>query len=38
MSNSELQEIYYQPQNLWKGQKAVKKLRDLSSLKPKVIK
>jgi hypothetical protein len=29
---------YYQPENLWKGQKAIKKLRDLSSLKPKVIK
>ena len=38
MSNTELQEIYYQPHYLWKGQKAVKKLRDLSSLKPKVIK
>ena len=35
MSSSKLREIYYQPQHLWKGQKAV---RDLSSLKPKVIK
>ena len=38
MSSSKLREIYYQPQHLWKGQKAVKNLRDLSSLKPKVIK
>ena len=35
---SELQEIYYQPQNLWKGKKAVKMLKSMSKLKPKVIK
>ena len=33
MSNSKLLEIYYQPQRLWKGQKAVKNLRSLSKLK-----
>ena len=38
MSSSKLREIYYQPQHLWKGQKAVKNLRDLSTIKPKVIK
>ena len=30
--------IYYQPNHLWKGQKAIKKLRQLSKEKPKVIK
>ena len=35
---SEFQEIYYQPQNLWKGKKAVKMLKSMSKLKPKVIK
>ena len=30
--------IYYQPNHLWKGQKAVKKLREYSKEKPKVIK
>ena len=30
--------IYYQPNHLWKGQKAVKKLKELSREKPKVIK
>ena len=35
MSNSKLQEIYYQPQHLWKGEKALKKLNTSSSLKPK---
>ena len=35
---SELQEIYYQPQNLWKGKKAVKMLKSMSKLKSKVIK
>ena len=35
MSNSKLQEIYYQPQHLWKGEKALKKLKTSSSLKPK---
>ena len=33
MSNSKLQEVYYQPQHLWKGQKAVKNLKNLSKLK-----
>ena len=30
--------LYYQPNHLWKGQKAVKKLAELSEEKPKVIK
>ena len=30
--------LYYQPNHLWKGQKAVKKLAELSGEKPKVIK
>ena len=30
--------LYYQPNYLWKGQKAVKKLAELSREKPKVIK
>ena len=30
--------IYYQPNNLWKGQKAVKKLKELSREKPKTVK
>ena len=29
---------YYQPNHLWKGQKAIKKLKELSKEKPKVIK
>ena len=33
-----MDKIYYQPNHLWKGQKAVKKLRELSGEKPKVIK
>ena len=33
-----MDKIYYQPNNLWKGQKAVKKLVELSGEKPKVIK
>ena len=33
-----LQSIYYQPSHLWKCQKAIKKLRDLSKEKPKVVK
>lgn len=35
---SQLEEIYYQPQHLWKGQKAIKNLKNLSKLKPKQIK
>ena len=33
-----LGKIYYQPNHLWKGQKAVKKLRELSGQKPEAIK
>ena len=33
-----MDKIYYQPNNLWKGQKAIKKLAELSREKPKVIK
>ena len=33
-----MDKIYYQPNHLWKGQKAVKKLKELSKEKPKVIK
>ena len=33
-----IDKIYYQPDNLWKGQKAVKKLKEYSKEKPKVIK
>jgi len=32
-----LEEIYYQPQNLWKGQKAIKKLKEITKIKPKKI-
>ena len=33
-----MDKIYYQPNHLWKGQKAVKKLKDLSGEKPKAVK
>ena len=33
-----MDKIYYQPNHLWKGQKAIKKLKELSEEKPKVIK
>ena len=33
-----MDKIYYQPNHLWKGQKAVKKLREFRGEKPKVIK
>ena len=33
-----MDKIYYQPNHLWKGQKAVKKLEDLSGEKPKTVK
>ena len=33
-----MDKIYYQPSHLWKGQKATKKLKELSKGKPKVIK
>ena len=34
----ELQASYYQPNHLWKGKKAIKKLADLSKEKPKAVK
>ena len=33
-----LQDIYYQPSHLWEGQKAIRKLKELSKAKLKVIK
>ena len=33
-----MDKLYYQPNHLWKGQKAVKKLADLSGEKPKTVK
>ena len=33
-----MDKIYYQPNHLWKGQKAVKKLKELSGGKPKAVK
>ena len=33
-----MDKIYYQPNHLWKGQKAIKKLQELSNEKPKVVK
>ena len=33
-----MDKIYYQPSHLWKGQKAVKKLKELSGEKPKAVK
>ena len=33
-----MDKIYYQPNHLWKGKKAIKKLAELSGEKPKVIK
>ena len=33
-----MDKIYYQSNHLWKGQKAIKKLKELSEEKPKVIK
>ena len=33
-----MDKIYYQPNHLWKDQKAVKKLRELSGEKPKTVK
>ena len=33
-----MDKIYYQPNHLWKGQKAVKKLKELSGEKPKKVK
>ena len=33
-----MDKIYYQPNHLWKGQKAVKKPKELSGEKPKAVK
>ena len=33
-----MDKIYYQPNHLWKGQKAVKKLKELSGEEPKAVK
>ena len=33
-----LQDIYYQPNHQWKGQKAIRKLKELNKEKPSVIK
>ena len=33
-----MDKLYYQPNHLWKGQKAIKKLKELSKEKPKVVK
>ena len=33
-----MHKIYYQSNHLWKGQKAIKKLQELSKEKPKVVK
>ena len=33
-----MDKLYYQPNHLWKGQKAIKKLKELSKVKPKVVK
>ena len=33
-----MDKIYYQPNHLWKGQKVVKKLKELSGEKPKTVK
>ena len=33
-----MDKIYYQPSHLWKGQKAIKKLKELSKEKPKAVK
>ena len=33
-----MDKIYYQPNHLWKGKKAVKKLKELSGEKPKAVK
>ena len=32
-----MDKIYHQPNHLWKGQKAIKKLKELSEEKPKVV-
>ena len=33
-----MDKVYYQPNHLWKGQKTVKKLKELSGEKPKTVK
>ena len=34
----EMDKIYYQPNHLWKGKKAIRKLKEYSKEKPKVVK
>ena len=36
--NKKMDKIYYQPNHLWKGQKAIKKLKEPSKENPKVVK
>ena len=33
-----MDKLYYQPSHLWKGQKAIRKLKELSKAKPEVVK
>ena len=33
-----MDKLYYQPSHLWKGQKAIRKLKELNKAKPKVVK
>ena len=33
-----MDKLYYQPSHLWKGQKAIKKLKEISKAKPKAVK
>ena len=33
-----MDKIYYQPSHFWKGQKAIKKLQEISKEKPKTVK
>ena len=34
MTNFKFQKVYYQPQHLWKGQEAIKKLKKLTGAEP----
>ena len=34
MSDAEFTKIYYQPKNLWKGKKAIKKLKEITGREP----
>ena len=38
MSDERMQQIYYQPENLWKGRKAITELRKATGLPPKKVK